>query len=284
MSLVVNTNVTSTIVQKNLTNANSGVGKSVQRLSTGFKINKAADDAAGLAIAQGMKSQVSGTIVAEDNTQHGINLLQTAEGDLATIQENLQRVRDLTVQAANGTYAADEKKMIANEVNARMNEITRIAKVSKFSSINLLDTAKTADAVTLQVGANSGADNQLSIGDCLIKATETALNSHFTSTYITDTALASSSAANTFIADVDSAISKVSTARSKLGAYQNRLETTLNSLSTRYENLSSSLSTIQDTDVASETANLTKQQILQQMSASLLATANQNPSIALNLL
>ena len=284
MSLVVNTNVTSTIVQKNLTNANSGVSKSVQRLSTGFKINKAADDAAGLAIAQGMKSQVSGTLVAEDNTQHGINLLQTAEGDLATIQENLQRVRDLTVQAANGTYAADEKAMIANEVNARMNEITRIAKVSKFSSITLLDTDKTADAVTLQVGANTGADNQLSIGDCLIKATATALNAHFTSTYINDTAFASSSAANTFIADVDSAISKVSTARSKLGAYQNRLETTLNSLSTRYENLSSSLSTIQDTDVASETANLTKQQILQQMSASLLATANQNPSIALNLL
>ena len=283
MSLVVNTNVTSTIVQKNLTNANSGVGKAVQRLSTGFKINKAADDAAGLAIAQGMKSQVSGTLVAEDNTQHGINLLQTAEGDLATIQDNLQRVRDLTVQAANGTYASDEKAMIANEVNARMNEITRIANVSKFSSINLLNSDKAASDVTLQVGANSGSDNQLAIGDCLIKATATALNSNFTASSIT-TAFSTSANANAFIAEVDNAISKVSGARSKLGAYQNRLETTLNSLSTRYENLSSSLSTIQDTDVASETANLTKQQILQQMSASLLATANQNPSIALNLL
>ncbi len=282
MALVVNTNVTSNIVQRNLSNANSSVNTSIERLSTGYKINRAADDAAGLAIAQGFKSQSSGTLVAKDNTQHGINLLQTAEGDLDVIQENLQRIRDLTVQAANGTYSTSEKAMLANEVKARIEEINRLAAVSEFSSIKLLD-GTTGSNLILQVGANSGANNQLDISDALIKANASSLSANLTATGV-DTAFATSDGANAYIDDVDIAIDAVSDARAKIGAYQNRLESTLDSLDVRYENMASSLSTIQDTDVASEAAELTKSQILQNVSVSLLAQANQNPSIALNLI
>ena len=281
MALVVNTNVTSNIVQRNLSAANGSVNTSIERLSTGFKINRAADDAAGLAIAQGFKSQSSGTLVAKDNTQHGINLLQTAEGDLDVIQENLQRIRDLAVQAANGTYSTSEKAMLASEVKARIAEIDRLANVSEFSSIKLLDGS--TSSMVLQVGANSGSNNQLDISDAIIKATSTALCADLTTSAV-DTAFKTSTGANEYISKIDEAIETVSDARSKIGAYQNRLTSTLDSLDVRYENMASSLSTIQDTDVASEAANLTKAQILQNVSVSLLAQANQNPSIALNLI
>jgi len=282
MGLVVNTNVTSNIVQGNLAAANNAVNKSIERLSTGYKINRASDDAAGLAIAKGFESQERGTAVAKDNTQHGVNLLQTAEGDLDVIQDNLQRIRDLTVQAANGTYSTSEKAMLAQEVNARIDEINRVAAVSKFSDISLLDGSTTGQLI-LQVGANSGTENQLNISDALIKSTATALNANLTSTYVNN-AFKTSNGANAFISEIDSAIDKVSSSRSKIGAYQNRLESTLTSLDVRYQNMASSLSTIQDTDVASEAANLTKAQILQSVSASLLAQANNNPSVVLQLL
>jgi len=282
MALVVNTNVTSNIVQGNLSSANSSVNKSIERLSTGYKINRASDDAAGLAIAKGFEAQSNGTLVAKDNTQHGVNLLQTAEGDLDVIQDNLQRIRDLTVQAANGTYSTSEKAMLAQEVNARIEEINRIATVSKFSDISLLNGSTTSQLI-LQVGANTGSFNQLDISDALIKSTATALNANLNSSYVT-TAFQTSNGANAFIDEIDKAIKKVSSSRSKIGAYQNRLESTLSSLDVRYQNMASSLSTIQDTDVASEAAALTQAQILQNVSASLLAQANNNPSIALNLL
>ena len=282
MALVVNTNVTSNVVQRNLTSANSAVNKSIERLSTGYKINRAADNAAGLAISQGFNSQSSGTLIAKDNTQHGINLLQTAEGDLDVIQSNLQRIRDLTIQAANGTYSTTEKGMIANEVKARISEINRLASVSAFSDIHLLDGTG-GSTLVLQVGANSGTNNQLDISDALIVARASALNANLTTAAV-DTAFASSNGANQYISTIDDAIETVSGARAKIGAYQNRLESTLSSLDVRYENMASSLSTIKDTDVASEAANLTKAQILQSVSVSLLAQANNNPSVALNLI
>lgn len=282
MALVVNTNVTSNLVQAKLNKANSSVNQSIERLSTGFKINKAADDAAGLAISEGFKSQASGSLVAKDNIQHGTNLLQSAEGDLAVIQDNLQRVRDLAVQAANGTYSSSERKMIGQEVKARMNEISRIANISKFSGIELLKNASTS--VTLQIGTNSGDDNRLNIGDALIKATATALSAKFSTSNIDSAFGKDSEKASSFLDDVDAAITKVSSARAKMGAYQNRLNSAMDSLDTKYQNMSASLSTIKDTDVASESANLTKNQILQQASASLLSQANQNPSIALSLI
>ena len=281
MSIVVNTNVPSMMVQRNLNTANSAVAKVTERLTTGYKINRAADDAAGLSISQNMLSQVNGTRVAQENTQHGINLLQTAEGDMSIIQDHLQRIRDLAVQAANGTYSESEKAMLAQEVKARFEEITRVANVSQFSDIPLLSADGTS--LTLQIGANSGTDNRLGIGDALIKMTATALNANFNDAGVT-TAFKTGQAASDFIAEIDNAINKVSVSRSKIGAYQNRLESTLQNLEIKDENLSASLSELRDADIAKEAAELTKQQILQQSSASLLAQANSNPSIALSLL
>ncbi len=282
MSIVVNTNVTSLMVQRNLNTANAGVSKAIERLSTGFKINRAADDAAGLSIAENMLSQVNGTEVAQENTQHGINLLQTAEGDMSVIQDHLQRIRDLAVQAANGTYSTAERAMIENEVQARFEEITRLANVSQFSDIPLLSSDNNTGLV-LQIGANSGVDNRLDISDALIKMTATALSDQFSKTGI-DAAFSSAQLSSDFISTIDEAIDKVSSARSKIGAYQNRLESTMDSLLIKSENLSASLSELRDADIAKEAAELTKQQILQQSSATLLAQANSNPSIALSLL
>ena len=282
MSIVVNTNVSSLMVQRNLNAANTNVGKTIERLTTGYKINRAADDAAGLSISENMLSQVNGTQVAQENTQHGINLLQTAEGDMSVIQDHLQRIRDLAVQAANGTYSTSEKLMIAQEVQARFDEITRVANVSQFSDIPLLSVDNNT-ALVLQIGANSGKNNRLDISDAMIKMTATALNANFSVTGVT-ASFSTSKAASDFIATLDDAINKVSDARSKIGAYQNRLESTLDSLAIKNENLSASLSELRDADVAKEAAELTKQQILQQSSATLLAQANSNPSIALSLL
>ncbi len=282
MSIVVNTNVSSLMAQRNLNAANTGVNKAVERLSTGFKINRAADDAAGLAIAENLLVQVNGTNVAKDNTQHGINLLQTAEGDMSVIQDHLQRVRDLTVQAANGIYSTTERAMITEEIQSRFEEITRIANASKFADIPLLSTDNNS-ALVLQIGANSGAENRLDISDALIKMTATALSAEFSQTGIT-ASFATGQTASEFIDIIDEALEKVSDARSKIGAYQNRLESTIESLSIKGENLSASLSQLRDADIAKEAAELTKQQILQQSSATLLAQANANPQIALSLL
>lgn len=281
MSITVNTNVTSLIGQKNLTKTNSSLAKTLEHLSTGYKINHAADDAAGLAIAEGFNAQVKGTQTAYTNTQHGINYIQTADGDLGVIQETLQRVRELAVQAANGIYSTSERNMIADEVKARLGEITRVAQNSTFSGMHLLDGSVTD--VTLQVGANSGDSNRLSISDALVRMTATALSAQFSDENVA-TNFATGAAASNFIAYVDTALNTISQKRGQLGAYQNRLETTLDSLAVREENLSASLSTIRDADVAQETSALTKLQILQQASSAVLTQANSLPQIALSLL
>ena len=281
MSITVNTNVTSLVGQKNLTKTNTSLSKTLEHLSTGYKINHAADDAAGLAISEGFNAQVKGTKTAYTNTQHGINYIQTADGDLGVIQETLQRVRELSVQAANGIYSTGERNMIADEVKARLEEITRIAQNSTFSGMHLLDGSVTD--VTLQVGANSGVTNRLTISDALVRMTATALNAQFSNENV-DINFATGAAASGFIAFVDEALTTISAKRGQLGAYQNRLETTLDSLSVREENLSASLSTIRDADVAQETSNLTKLQILQQASSAVLTQANSLPQIALSLL
>ena len=152
MSIVVNTNVSSFIVQRSLSNATQGIGKSLERLSSGYRINRAGDDAAGLSISEALKAQARGSDVAASNAQTGVNLLQTAEGDLAIIQDNLQRIRDLAVQASNGTNGQTERDAIKSEVEQRVNEINRIANSSSFNNIQLLDGSKTD--LSLQIGAN----------------------------------------------------------------------------------------------------------------------------------
>jgi flagellin len=268
------------LVQRSLSSATHGINQSLERLSTGYRINRAGDDAAGLAISEGLRSQARGASVASSNAQSGVNLLQTAEGDLSIIQENLQRIRDLSVQSANGTYGTTERNAIKSEVEARINEINRIASNSSFNAIKLLDG--TSSSLTLQIGANATASlNTLGIGNPLLKATTSALGISTTSV---SNAFGSATASASFISTIDSAISTVSSRRSTIGSLQNRLDSTIKSLAILEENMSASESRIRDVDVAKEAASLTKNQILQQASASLLAQANQSPSVALSLI
>jgi flagellin len=281
MSIVVNTNVSSILVQRSLQSATSGIGKSLEKLSTGYRINKAADDAAGLTISESLKSQARGAQVAAQNAQTGINLMQTAEGDLAIIQDNLQRVRDLAVQAANGTNGSAERTAIQSEVQQRVNEIDRIASSSSFNNIQLLDG--TQSSLSLQIGANAaGSLNAINI----CSGTNPLENANASTLGVSgvSAAFASATTAAAYIDTVDDAIDTVSTRRSAIGSLQNRLESAITSLNIQYENMSASESRIRDVDVAQEAAVFTKNQILQQASATLLAQANQSPAIALSLI
>ena len=287
MSIVINTNVSSFIVQRSLSNATQGIQKSLERLSTGYRINRAGDDAAGLSISEALRSQARGSAVAQANAQTGVNLLQTAEGDLAIIQDNLQRMRDLAVQASNGTNGSVERSAIQSEVTQRVSEINRIANSSSFNNIKLLDGSKTD--LSLQIGANFDATatsgsalNTLTIGSPLQAAGASTLGIDGGGDL--STCFASSTAAASYISLVDTAISTISSRRSQIGSLQNRLESTIQSLAIKQENMSASESRIRDVDVAKEAAVFTKYQILQQASAQLLAQANQSPSIALSLI
>ena len=281
MSIVVNTNVSSILVQRSLQTATQNISKSLEKLSTGYRINKAADDAAGLTISESLKSQARGAAVAGQNAQAGINLMQTAEGDLSIIQDNLQRIRDLAVQAANGTNSSAERSAIQSEVQQRVNEIDRISSSSSFNQIKLLDG--TSSSLSLQIGANAVASlNSISITDGtnpLASADSSALSISGVSA-----AFASTAAAASYIGSIDTAINTVSTRRSTIGSVQNRLESAITSLNIQFENMSAAGSRIRDVDVAKESATLTKSQILQQASATLLAQANQSPAIALSLI
>jgi flagellin len=285
MGIYVNTNTSSFAVQRSLGLSTKGLGSSLERLSTGYRINRAADDAAGLTISEALKSQARGSAVASQNAQNGVNLLQTAEGDLGVIQENLQRIRDLSVQAANGTNATAERNAIKSEVEQRAKEITRIANSSAFNQIKLLDGS--SSQLSLQIGANFDSSNlslnTMSIGSPLKSATATSLGINDSSTMIS-TAFSTAAKAASYISKIDTAIATVSSSRSTIGSLQNRLDSQIQSLGIREENITASNSRIRDVDVAREAATLTKNQILQQASASLLAQANQAPSIALSLI
>jgi flagellin len=282
MSIVVNTNVSSILVQRSLQTSTGSIQESLEKLSSGYRINKAADDAAGLTISEGLKSQARGAQTAADNAQSSVNLLQTAEGDLAIIQDNLQRIRDLTVQAANGTNGSAERTAIQAEVQQRVTEINRLSSSSQFNNINLLDGTNTS--IALQIGANAGSLNVITIGGSGTSPLSAAKASTLGLTTTLDDAFASAGAASSFISQIDDAISEVSSRRSTIGSIQNRLDSAIQSLNVQYENLTSAESRIRDVDVASEAANLTRNQILQQSAAQLLAQANQSPSIALSLI
>ncbi|MFH0702256.1 MAG: flagellin [bacterium] len=278
MGIVVNTNISSFLVQRSLSDATSEINKSIERLSTGYKINRAADDAAGLVISESLKSQSRGAAMAAQNAQTGMNLLQTAEADLGVILENLQRIRDLTVQAANGTNGSVERAAIKSEVDARFSEINRIAESSTFNAVKLLNGDNTT--LTLQAGPNAVSSlNTLDIGAPLQSAKYSSLGISGVTT-----AFDSATAAASFITLIDTAINTVSTRRSTIGSLQNRLESAIRSLTIKQENMTAAESRIRDADIAKEAAALTKNQILQQASASLLAQANQAPTIALGLI
>ena len=293
MAIIVNTNMSALKTQANLNNATNSLNTALNRMSTGLKINSAADDAAGMFVASNLNTQIRGSKVAQSNVATGINVLQTAEGDFGVIEDNLLRIRDLAAQAANGVY--DQKSLTAmeDEVKARVDEINRIAKSSNFNGLNLLDgsIAKTdPSGLRLQVGANADtATNAIYVSASVFdSASAQALGlygansvNNFTSI---EEAFEFASTAAKFIADVDTALQNVTTRKATIGAVQNRLNSAADSLVTTIENATSAKSTIMDADIAEESANYTKAQILQQTSATLLVQANQLPSLALNLI
>ncbi|HBG49894.1 MAG TPA: flagellin [Cyanobacteria bacterium UBA9971] len=280
MGLEINTNVTSSIIQNNLALSQSEVEKSILKIATGKKLS-AVEDAANLILAETLDAQARGSQTAIENSQTGINTLQTADAGLESTNENLQRIRELSVQAANGTYGEDERNAIKDEISALTDEINRVANSTSFNKQNLLDGS--SSDLTLQTGPNGDpGENTINVGDALgsVKTDDLGLlNSDDVKT-----SLNTSDDFRSYIDSVDNALSRVTEQRSNIGAYQNRLESNINSMDITSENLIAAQSRIRDTDIASEMSKLTQNQILNSASASLLAQANQIPSIALSLI
>ena len=364
-SITINTNLASLTAQRNLSAATTGMNTAMERLTTGFKINSGKDDAAGAAVSNLMEAQISGYDVAESNATMGLSLLDTAEGVLSIVGDYVQRIRDLTEQAANGTYGTASMQAIRTEVEQRMLEINRLCSVIDFNGIQLLDgtsiAASTGAGVNLQVGNNAGAANVINLDSTLFESAKfTALiisgnkqsktgfgnptdtnwatranskeltsallarlnNTSVTldngtvydysadkgykdikgSTYdpnndgktvtgqnscitaICDAVYTDDQTAREFLYFLDDAIENISARTALIGAYMNRVESAVDSIAVQKENIVSANSSIKDADVATESSNYIKYQILQQSSATLLATANQQPQIALNLL
>ncbi len=287
MALVVNTNVTALKTRNALNRATDAAAKAMNRMSTGYKINSAGDDAAGFMISKGLETQISGSDICVDNAQNGINILQTAEGTLGTIQDNLLRMRDLCLQAMNGGYSDTEIQALSDEASARALEIDRIADSSKFNNFQIFDKTKTADdsKMLLQVGTSAAeATNTIAIEDVFYGATLSCLtgDAAFSADALTFVGK-DRSEMESMLEKLDSAISNASARRGTIGVSINRLDSAIDALTVQKENLSSSYSSLVDADIAEESAEYTKQYILQQATTSLLTQANQTPSLALSL-
>ena len=282
MSLSVNTNVTSLAVQNNLNTAASALSTAMTRLSSGLRINSAADDAAGLQISTRMSSQLRGMTVAIKNANDGISLAQTAGGAMSTDTDILQRMRELAVQARNGTNSTADQTATNAEFAQMSDELTRISASTQLNGKFLLNGS--AGVVTLQVGANTGTANQISLSlSGKFDAVSLSVDSG-TLVLTGATSAAAASNINNAITAIDAAIAAIGATQASLGASQNRLTSTIDVLQNVDQNTEAAQGRIQDTDFAAETAELTKQQTLQQASTSVLAQANQLPSAVLKLL
>ncbi|QDQ88737.1 flagellin FliC [Alcaligenaceae bacterium SJ-26] len=282
---VINTNYLSLVAQTNLTKSQSSLGTAIERLSSGLRINSSKDDAAGQAIANGMTAQIKGMTQAARNANDGISLAQTAEGNLNEINNNLQRIRELAVQAASDSNNSTNRGSIQTEIDQRLSEINRIANAAEFNGTKLLNgtgaLASGGSGLTFQVGANNTADDRIAItSSSLINAT-TASGTGLGVAGINVTTLSGAQAA---ITSAQGALDKIDTARSNLGAIQNRFQSTISNLNNTINNLSNARSRIEDADYATEVSNMTRAQILQQAGTSVLAQANQVPQTVLSLL
>lgn len=270
MSLYVNTNVSSLNAQRQLFNSQNALSTSFERLSSGLRINRAADDAAGLQISERMTSQINGLNQAVRNANDAISLTQTAEGALGETTNALQRIRQLAIQAQNGINTTDDRLALQEEVAQLRSEISRISDTTQFNDQNLLDGSFAANFL---VGSNANQTIRVSIGTDFDAAGLTI-----------DGVTVASTGATSTISAVDAALSIVGAARAELGALTNRFQSTIRNLSNISENVSNARSRILDADFAAETANLTRAQILQQASTSILSQSNQRPQAALQLL
>jgi flagellin len=272
MGLRINTNIASLTAQRNLTNSTNELSKSLARLSSGLRITRASDDAAGLAISERFRSEVRSLQQAQRNGMDGISMLQVAEGALNETSGLLVRMRELAIQSANGTLGAGERAVLDNEFQDLIVEIDRIAQVTEFNCTTLLNGAST---VTFQVGVNNTANDQISISGVDATATGVGVGALDVTTQ---------GAAQSALATLDTAIDSVTSLRGGFGTAQNRLESTIRSIAVAVENTSAAESRIRDVDVASETAILTRNQVLQQAGISVLAQANVSTQSALSLL
>ena len=274
MGLRVNTNIASLNAQRNTAQVTTRLARNYQRLSTGLRISTAADDAAGLAISERLRSQVRSLAQASRNANDGISLVQVGEGALNEVSNILVRLRELAIQSANGSSSTADKNTIKEEFDSLVNEINRIAQSTEFNGIRLLDGS--SSTVTFQVGINTAAGiDQLNV--TLAPALSTSLG-------LASVDVGSNGSTSFAITQIDSAINAVSQLRGRFGSLQNRLQSTIANLGVTAESLSAAESRIRDVDVALETAELTRHNILQQASISILAQANSQPQSALQLL
>ncbi|MBM3260054.1 MAG: flagellin [Candidatus Sericytochromatia bacterium] len=275
MGLRINTNIVALNSHRVLTANDNALGKSLVRLSSGLRINSAADDAAGLAIAEKFRAQVNGLSMAMQNSQDAINLLQTAEGALNETEAILQRMRELSVQAANDTMVASDRTAIKGELDQLSAEIDGIATRTQYNTKALLSGSFATAAMTFQIGSNNGQTISLTIGD---------MSADGLTAQTSDISVSSHTFAAAAITALDSSIQLVSAQRAKLGAVINRLDHTINNLGVQRENMASSESRIRDLDMAAEVSVMTRNQILTQSSQAMLAQANQVPQGVLSLL
>ncbi len=274
MAVTINTNVTSLVTQRNLNNAQADLNKSMERLASGLRINRAKDDAAGMAISKLMDKKISGLNQGVRNANDGVSVIQTTEGALEEIGNNLQRMRELAVQASNGSYDAANRSALQLEFSALRAEVDRVADTAEFNGYQIADGSNTS--MVIQVGANNTTDDRITIS--LTSANASSLG---VSSGVTLTSAAGAQAALDF---VDTAISTVSSARAQLGSDEARLETAIQSNMNSAENLTAANSRIKDVDFADEVSRMAMSSVLSQAGTAMLSQANTLPQVALSLL
>lgn len=279
MALGINTNIASLNAQNQLSKSQSMSNQAMERLSSGLRINSAKDDAAGLAVSTRFDTQIRGLNQAIRNAGDGISMVQTAEGGLDQTVENLQRIRELAVQAANGSLSNDDRLLLQKEVEQRIAEVDRIRNDTQFNGISVLD-GSSASGTAIQVGANSGQKITISAFSTDMAASQLSGGG----TTINNVSVSTAASAENALTAIDGALSTVNTMRADLGAVQNRFESTISNLQTNVENQSASQSRILDADFAAETAKMAKANVLQQAGISVLAQANARPNQVLSLL
>ena len=282
MTLQINTNINSIDAQRNLSASQSALSTSMQRLSSGLRINSAKDDAAGLAIGERMNAQVRGMNVAIRNSNDGISLAQTADGALAQVSNSLQRMRELSVQARNSTNASSDRDSLSKEFTQLQSEISRVLGGTTFNGKHILGSD--AGTLNFQVGANTTKDDVVSISTTNMKSSDTKITTVTSSTTSTIDSTASFAAVGDVINAIDSAIDDVNNTRATFGAAQNRFDSIISNLQSGVENQSAARSRIMDADFASETADMSRANVMQQAGTAMIAQANQQPSQVLSLL
>ncbi len=289
MALTLNTNIISMKVRTNLQTATDGLNTAIERMTTGYRINSSMDDAAGYSIAVQMQADLGSYNVASDNAQIGSDMLTTLEGNYDLINDHLQRIRELTEQASNDTYGDDSRTAIEAEINARLEEISRIAKSCDYNGLKLMDGSVRAEGYNIQVGIDGAETSRINLSqelfaDCTSTTVFDDLGAGTPAEVAEKCAGLNGNLAYEMLSVLDAAMANISSRVTQLGAAQNKLESALSSINVATINQTSSLSTIRDADVAEESTNYIQQQIIQNAASTLLATANQTPSIALDLI